>query len=54
MLGVSKDTVYQMVKDGELGALRAGRQYVITRTHLLEYAGSEEVLEDLISVIEGE
>jgi len=54
MLGVSKDTVYQMIKDGELGALRAGRQYVITRTHLLEYAESEEVLEDLIKGLDQE
>jgi excisionase family DNA binding protein len=52
MLGVSKDTVYQMVRSGEIDALRAGKQYVITRTHLVDYAGSEEVAEDLIRALD--
>lgn len=52
MLGVSQTTVYRMIKEGKLDAVRAGRTYVITRTHLVDYAGSEAVADDLISVID--
>lgn len=49
MLHVSTDTVYNLIKRGELEALKVGSQYVITRTHLLRYVdGDEDVLQDLL------
>lgn len=49
MLGVSKDTVYKAVENEELGAVRISSRVIITRTHLVEFVGSEDVAEDLIA-----
>jgi len=49
MLGVNTRTVYNMVDRGELGSVKAGRSYVFYRSHLLELAGSEDVLNDMIA-----
>ena len=52
MLGINTRTVYNMVERGELGAVKAGRSYVFYRSHLLELAGSEDVLNDMIAELE--
>jgi excisionase family DNA binding protein len=47
VLDVNPRTVYRMIERGELDALKPGQSYTITRSHLREYVGSEEALEDL-------
>ena len=47
VLEVNPRTVYRMIERGELDALKPGQSYTITRSHLREYAGGEEALEDL-------
>jgi excisionase family DNA binding protein len=47
VLDVNKRTVYRMIERGDLDALKPGQSYVITRTHLRDYAGGEEALADL-------
>jgi excisionase family DNA binding protein len=47
VLGVADRTVYRMIERGDLGAIKPGRGYTITRSHLREYVGSEEALSDL-------
>lgn len=47
VLDVNPRTVYRMIERGELGAVKPGQSYTITRSHLRDYAGGEDVLEDL-------
>lgn len=47
VLDVNPRTVYRMIERGELDAVKPGQSYTITRSHLREYVGGEEVLEDL-------
>ncbi len=54
MLGVNTRTVYNMVERGELGSVKAGRSYVFYQSHLLELAGSEEVLNDMIAELKSD
>ena len=54
MLDVHFRTVYNMAERGELGHVRAGQQYVFYRSHLLELAGSEDVLNDMLAALDAE
>jgi excisionase family DNA binding protein len=47
VLGVNDRTVYRLIERGELDAVKPGRSYTITRSHLRDYLGGEDVLEDL-------
>ena len=47
VLGVNDRTVYRLIERGELDAVKPGRSYTITRSHLREYVGGEDVLADL-------
>lgn len=39
LLAVSKKTAYKLLKDGELGCIKVGREYRIAKAHLLTYFG---------------
>lgn len=47
VLDVNPRTVYRMIEREELDAVKPGQSYTITRSHLRDYVGGEEVLEDL-------
>jgi excisionase family DNA binding protein len=47
VLDVNPRTVYRMIERDELDAVKPGQSYTITRSHLLDYLGEEDVLEDL-------
>lgn len=47
LLERSPQTVYRMIERGDLDAVKPGQSYTITRSHLREYVGGEDVLEDL-------
>ena len=47
VLGVNERTVYRLIERGELEAVKPGKSYIITRSHLADYVGSEDVLGDL-------
>ena len=42
LIGVSRATVYRMVRDGELQALRVGRRVLVLKKPLMEMLGAEE------------
>jgi len=52
VLDVNPRTVYRMIERDELGALKPGQSYTITRSHLREYVGDEEALEDLEATVD--
>ena len=52
MLRVSERTIYNMIGDGRLEAMKAGRSYLVTRSHLVDYAGSEGAADDLVAALE--
>ncbi len=39
LLAVSKKTAYKLLKDGEIGCIKVGREYRIAKAHLLTYFG---------------
>ena len=39
LLVVSKKTAYKLLKDGEIGCIKVGREYRIAKAHLLTYFG---------------
>ena len=39
LLAVSKKTAYKLLKDGEIGCIKGGREYRIAKAHLLTYFG---------------
>jgi excisionase family DNA binding protein len=52
LLGRHRRSIYRMIEQDELGALKPGQSYTITRSHLREYVGDEEALEDLESAVD--
>lgn len=46
-MGLSVRTVRRHIKKGDLPAVKVGRSYVITRTDLVEWLGSEERVDDI-------
>ena len=54
MLDCHVRTVYNMVERGELGSIRVGKRLVFYRSHLLELAGSEDVLNDMLAALDAE
>ena len=42
LIGVSRTTVYRMVRDGELRAIRVGRRVLILKKPLMEMLEAEE------------
>jgi len=51
-LGVTTRTVRNYIKNGELPATKPGREYIITRSDLAEFLGSEERVRDLFDLDE--
>jgi excisionase family DNA binding protein len=51
-LGVTTRTVRNYIKDGDLPAIKPGREYIITRSDLAEFLGSEERVRDLFNLDE--
>ena len=47
VLDVNPRTIYRMIKRGDLNAVKPGQSYTITRSHLRDYVGGEDALEDL-------
>ena len=37
LLGVSKKTVYKLIKDGSLSSLKVGREFRVTKVMLMKY-----------------
>ena len=37
LLGVSKKTIYSLLKNGELTSVKIGRSYKVPKTHVLKY-----------------
>lgn len=46
-LDITPRTVRNRIKDGELPAIQPGREYIITRTDLVEWLGSEGRVDDI-------
>ena len=46
-LGMAPRTISRHIKNGRLDAIRPGKAYIITRSALVDYLGSEEKVEDL-------
>jgi excisionase family DNA binding protein len=42
LIGVSRSTVYRLVRDGELRAIRVGRRVLILKKPLMEMLGATE------------
>jgi len=42
LIGVSRATVYRMVRDGELRAIRVGRRVLVLKKPLMEMLEAEE------------
>ncbi|MCD8149126.1 MAG: helix-turn-helix domain-containing protein [Clostridiales bacterium] len=40
ILGIGKNTVYKMLKSGELKSIKVGKQYRIPKKYLLQYLGA--------------
>lgn len=40
ILGIGKNTVYRMLKSGELKSIKVGKQYRIPKKYLLQYLGA--------------
>ena len=53
-LGMSVRTIYRHIKKGKLGATKPGRAYMITKSDLADYLGSEQRVEDIFANGEGE
>ena len=45
ILGVSRVTVFNRIKSGEINALKVGRAYLISKEELNRYLGQEELTE---------
>ena len=52
VLDITPQTVYRMIERDELDALKPGQSYTTTRSHLREYVGGEEALEDLDAAVD--
>ena len=46
MLRVTRTTIYEHIKSGQLKAIRIGNRYRITKTHLEEYVQQHVVTHD--------
>ena len=46
ILGVSRVTVFNRIKSGEINALKVGRAYLISKEELNRYLGKEELTEE--------
>ena len=46
ILGVSRVTVFNRIRSGEINALKVGRAYLISKEELNRYLGKEELTEE--------
>lgn len=46
-LGVSEHTIWRHIKEGKLPASKPGKSFVITRSDLIEYLGSEDRVDEI-------
>ena len=46
-LGVSQRTIYRHIKEGKLPGVKPGKSYIITRSDLAAYLGSEERVDEI-------
>ena len=51
-LGMHPNTISRHIKSGKLDAAKPGRKYLITRSALVDYLGSEEQVEDIFGATE--